>query len=76
MNTCEGDKLKTVFQTRNGRLKYQTMDLLRLFQGYVTKILAEKLDIFVNGLLSELHQGRRPAPWKSAVSFRDESPGA
>ena len=48
----EGDKWKTVFRTRYGHFKYQVMpfglfNTPATFQGYVNKILAEKLDIFV-----------------------------
>ena len=32
--TCEGNKLKTAFRTRNGRLEYQTMRLSATFQTY------------------------------------------
>lgn len=40
------------FQTRYGHFKYQIMffalfNILANFQGYINKILAEKLDIFV-----------------------------
>ena len=49
---CEGDKWKTAFQTRYDYFKYQVMpfglsNAPATFQGYVNKILAEKLDIFV-----------------------------
>ena len=46
------DKWKTVFKTRYGHFEYQVI-LFGLtntpvsFQGYINKILAEKLDIFV-----------------------------
>ena len=48
----EGDKLKTFLRTRYGHLEYQVMPFglskaSATVQGYVTKILAEKLDIFV-----------------------------
>ena len=48
----EGDKWNTAFQTRYGHFEYQVM-LFGLtnapgsLQGYVNKILAEKLNIFV-----------------------------
>ena len=52
MRICKGDECKTVFQTRYSHFEYQVMlfDLSNApatFQGYVNKILAEKLDIFV-----------------------------
>ena len=52
MRICEGDEWKTAFQTRYGHFEYQVMlfDLSNAsatFQGYVNKILAEKLDVFV-----------------------------
>ena len=52
MRICEGDEWKIAFQTRYSYFKYQVMlfglfNALATFQGYVNKILAEKLDIFV-----------------------------
>ena len=52
MRICEGDKWKTAFRTRYGHFKYQAIlfslsNTPATFQGYVNKILAEKLDIFV-----------------------------
>ena len=52
MRICKGDKWKTAFRTRYGHFKYQVMPLgltniPTSFQGYITKILAEKLDIFI-----------------------------
>ena len=52
MRICEGDKWKTAFRTQYGHFKYQVISFglsntLATFQGYVNKILAEKLDIFV-----------------------------
>ena len=52
MRICEGDEWKTAFRTRYGHFKYQVMSFglsnaPAIFQGYVNKILAEKLDIFV-----------------------------
>ena len=52
MRICKGDKQKTTFQTRYGHFKYQVMPFSlsnapATFQGYVNKILAKKLDIFV-----------------------------
>ena len=52
MRIKEGDEWKTAFRTRYGHFEYQVMPF-RLsnapasFQGYINKILAEKLDIFV-----------------------------
>ena len=48
----KGDKWKTAFRTRYGHFKYQVMpfglsNAPASFQGYINKILAEKLDIFV-----------------------------
>ena len=48
----EGDEWKTAFRTRYGHFEYQVMpfglsNAPATFQGYVNKILAEKLDIFV-----------------------------
>ena len=52
MKICEGDQWKTVFRTRYGYFEYQDIffglsNAPATFQGYVNKILAEKLDIFV-----------------------------
>ena len=52
MRICEGDKWKTAFQTRYRHFEYQVISFgfsntLATFQRYVTKILAEKLDVFV-----------------------------
>ena len=58
INTCENNKLKTAFRTRNGRLEYQTIDLLTVLSG-LNKTLAEKLVVFVNDLLKTLTE---PAP--------------
>ena len=52
MRIKESDEWKTAFRTRYGHFKHQVMPF-RLsntpasFQGYINKILAEKLDIFV-----------------------------
>ena len=52
MRIKESDKWKTVFRIRYAHFEYQVMPF-RLsnapasFQGYINKILAEKLDIFV-----------------------------
>ena len=52
MRICKCDKWKTAFQTRYEHFKYQVMffglfNALAIFQGYVNKILAQKLDVFV-----------------------------
>ena len=52
MKIKEGDEWKTAFRTRYGHFEYQVISF-RLsnapasFQGYINKILAEKLNIFV-----------------------------
>ena len=48
----EGDKEKTSFRTKYGHIEYQVMSFSlsnapASFQGYINKILAKKLDIFV-----------------------------
>ena len=52
MRIREGEKWKTAFRTRYGHFKYQVMpfglsNAPASFQGYINKILAEKLNIFV-----------------------------
>ena len=52
MRIKEGNKWKTAFRTRYGYFKYQMMpfglsNAPASFQGYINKILAEKLNIFV-----------------------------
>ncbi len=52
MRIREGDKWKTAFRTRYGHFEYQVMpfglsNVPASFQGYINKILAGKLDIFV-----------------------------
>ena len=52
MKIREDDEWKTVFRIRYGHFEYQVMFFgltitPTIFQGYVNKILAEKLDIFV-----------------------------
>ena len=59
MRIKEGDKWKTGFQTRYNPFKYQVMPLglsnvLAGFQGYINKILAEKLDIFIIVYLDDI----------------------
>ena len=51
MRIKDGDEWNTTFQTRYGHFEYQVMlfglnNVPGSFQGYVKKILAEKLDIF------------------------------
>ena len=59
MRIKEGDEWKMAFQTRYGHFEYQVMPF-RLsntpasFQGYINKILAEKLDIFVIVYLDDI----------------------
>ncbi len=52
MRIQEGDEWKTAFHIRYGHFEYQVIpfDLSNApasFQGYINKILAEKLDIFI-----------------------------
>lgn len=52
MRIKEVDEWKTVFKTGYGHFKYQMMHfklshLSASFQGYINKILAKKLDIFL-----------------------------
>ena len=52
MQIREGDKWKMAFRTRYSHFEYQVMpfglsNAPAIFQGYVNKILAEKLDVFV-----------------------------
>ena len=52
MRIWEGDKWKTAFHTRYGYFEYQVMlfglfNAPASFQGYINKILAENLDIFI-----------------------------
>ena len=55
----EGDKWKTAFQTRYGHFEYQVMffglsNASASFQGYINKILAKKLDIFIIVYLDDI----------------------
>ena len=55
----EGDKWKTVFNTQYGHFEYQVMlfgliNTPASFQGYINKIFAEKLDIFVIVYLDDI----------------------
>ena len=59
MRIREGDKWKTAFRTRYGHFTYQVMlfgffNTLAIFQRYVNKILAEKLDIFIIVYLDDI----------------------
>ena len=59
MRICKGDKWKTTFQTQYGHFKYQVIpfglfNAPATFQGYVNKILAEKLDVFVIVYLDDI----------------------
>ena len=52
MRVREDDEWKTAFRTWYGYFKYQVMpfglsNALASFQGYINKILAKKLDVFV-----------------------------
>ena len=59
MRIKEGDKWKTAFRNRYGHFEYQVMPF-RLsnapasFQGYINKIMAKKLDIFVIVYLDDI----------------------
>ena len=59
MRICKGDEWKTAFRTRYGHFEYQVMpfglsNAPATFQGYVNKILAEKLDVFVIVYLDDI----------------------
>ena len=59
MKIKEGDEWKTAFRTRYGHFEYQVMpfglsNAPASFQGYINKILAEKLDIFVIVYLDDI----------------------
>ena len=59
MRIKEGDEWKTAFRTRYGHFEYQVMpfglsNIPASFQGYINKILAEKLDIFVIVYLDDI----------------------
>ena len=59
MRIREGDEWKTAFRTRYGHFEYQVMpfglsNALATFQGYINKILAEKLDVFVIVYLDDI----------------------
>ena len=59
MRICEGDEWKTAFRIQYSHFEYQVMlfglsNAPATFQGYVNKILAEKLDIFVIVYLNDI----------------------
>ena len=59
MRIKEGNKWKTAFQIRYGHFEYQVMlfglsNAPASFQGYINKILAEKLDIFIIVYLDDI----------------------
>ena len=59
MRIRKGDEWKTAFKTRYGHFEYQVMlfgltNAPASFQGYINKILAEKLDIFVIVYLDDI----------------------
>ena len=59
MRIKEGDEWKTAFQTRYGHFEYQVMpfglsNAPASFQGYINKILVEKLNIFVIVYLDDI----------------------
>ncbi len=59
MRIREGDEWKTAFKTRYGYFEYQVMlfgltNALAIFQNYINKILAEKLDVFVIVYLNDI----------------------
>ncbi len=59
MRIREGDEWKTVFRTRYGHFEYQVIlfgltNAPATFQGYINKILAEKLDVFVIVYLNDI----------------------
>ena len=59
MRIKEGDKWKTAFQTRYGYFEYQVIlfglsNASASFHGYINKILAKKLNIFVIIYLNDI----------------------
>ena len=82
MRIREGDEWKTAFRTRYGHFEYQVIpfglsNAPASFQGYVNKILAEKLDVFVIVYLDDIliytkdaGQGHVEAVWWVLGEFR------
>ena len=59
MRIRENDEWKVDFRTRYGHFEYQVMpfglsNALASFQGYINKILTEKLDIFIVVYLDDI----------------------
>ena len=59
MRIRKGDEWKTAFRTQYGHFEYQVMpfgltNAPASFQGYINKILAKKLDIFVIVYLDDI----------------------
>ena len=59
MRIKEGNEWKTAFQIRYGHFEYQMMpfglsNASASFQGYINKILVEKLDIFIIVYLNDI----------------------
>ncbi len=59
MRIKEDNEWKTAFRTRYDHFKYQLMSFglsntLAIFQGYINKILAEKLNVFVIMYLNDI----------------------
>ncbi len=59
MKIREGDKWKTVFRTYYSHFEYQVMpfrltNISAIFQGYINKILAEKLYVFMIVYLDDI----------------------
>ncbi len=59
MRIRKGDEWKTAFRTRYGHFEYQVMlfgltNAPATFQGYINKILVEKLDVFVIVYLDDI----------------------
>ena len=59
MRICDSDEWKTAFWTQYGHFEYQVMhfglsNAPATFQGYINKIMAAKLDIFVIVYLDDI----------------------
>lgn len=59
MRIQEGNKLKIVFRTRYSHFEYQIIpfgliNASAIFQGYINKILAEKLNVFMIIYLNDI----------------------